>query len=231
MENWLNRTQYLIGEENIKKLKNAHVAILGLGGVGSYTVEALTRSGIGHLTLVDKDVVDITNINRQLIADTTTVGKPKVDVAKERLLKINPNLKVTTYQTFYDTTKVEDFFSTFYDYIIDAIDTITSKLSLVEEANKRHIPIISCMGTGNKLNPTLFEVADITKTSVCPLAKVMRKELKERGIPHLKVVYSKEVPHRFDEEFKQTPASISFVPSVAGLILAGEVIKDLLQLS
>ena len=231
MENWLNRTQYLIGEENIKKLKNAHVAILGLGGVGSYTVEALTRSGIGHLTLVDKDVVDITNINRQLIADTTTVGKPKVDVAKERLLKINPNLKVTTYQTFYDTTKVEDFFSTSYDYIIDAIDTITSKLSLVEEANKRHIPIISCMGTGNKLNPTLFEVADITKTSVCPLAKVMRKELKERGIPHLKVVYSKEVPHRFDEEFKQTPASISFVPSVAGLILAGEVIKDLLQLS
>lgn len=229
MENWLNRTQYLIGEENIEKLKNTHVAVLGLGGVGSYTVEALCRSGIGHLTLVDKDVVDITNINRQLIADTTTIGKPKVEIAKERLLKINPNLEITIHQTFYDVTKVEDFFSTSYDYIIDAIDTISSKLSLIEEANKRHIPIISCMGTGNKLDPTLFEVADITKTSVCPLAKIIRKELKERGIPHLKVVYSKEIPHRFDVEFKQTPASISFVPSVAGLILAGEVIKDLLQ--
>lgn len=231
MENWLNRTQYLIGEENIEKLKNAHIAVLGLGGVGSYTVEALCRSGIGHLTLVDKDVVDITNINRQLIADITTIGKPKVEIAKERLLKINPNLEITIHQTFYDVTKVEDFFSTSYDYIIDAIDTISSKLSLIEEANKRHIPIISCMGTGNKLDPTLFEVADITKTSVCPLAKIIRKELKERGIPHLKVVYSKEIPHRFDVEFKQTPASISFVPSVAGLILAGEVIKDLLQFS
>ena len=229
MENWLNRTQYLIGEENIEKLKNAHVAVLGLGGVGSYTIEALARSGIGHLTLVDKDVIDITNINRQLIADTTTIGKPKVEIAKKRLLKINPNLEITIHQTFYDVTKVEDFFSTSYDYIIDAIDTISSKLSLIEEANKRHIPIISCMGTGNKLDPTLFEVADITKTSVCPLAKIIRKELKERGIPHLKVVYSKEIPHRFDVEFKQTPASISFVPSVAGLILAGEVIKDLLQ--
>lgn len=229
MENWLNRTQYLIGEENIEKLKNAHVAVLGLGGVGSYTVEALCRSGIGHLTLVDKDVVDTTNINRQLIADTTTIGKPKVEIAKKRLLKINPNLEITIHQTFYNVTKVEDFFSTSYDYIIDAIDTISSKLSLIEEANKRHIPIISCMGTGNKLDPTLFEVADITKTSVCPLAKIIRKELKERGIPHLKVVYSKEIPHRFDVEFKQTPASISFVPSVAGLILAGEVIKDLLQ--
>lgn len=252
MEDWLNRTEYLIGKENIEKLKNAHVAILGLGGVGSYTVEALCRSGIGHLTLVDKDVVDITNINRQLIADTTTIGKPKVEVAKERLLKINPNVEITTYQTFYDATQDKELFSNPYDYIVDAIDTVSSKLSLVEEASKQHIPIISCMGTGNKLDPTLFEVADITKTSVCPLAKVMRKELKARGIPHLKVVYSKEIPHRFDEENKnltrhsnqrlqsgtpepccihnkQIPASISFVPSVAGLILAGEVIKDLLQ--
>lgn len=228
MANWLNRTEYLIGQENIEKLKNAHVAIFGLGGVGSYAVEALARSGIGHLTLVDKDIVDITNINRQLIADTTTVDKPKVDVTEERLLKINPNLEVITYQTFYDSTKAEKFFSTSYDYIIDAIDTISSKLSLVEETYKRHIPIISCMGTGNKLDPTMFEVSDITKTSVCPLAKVMRKELKELGIPHLKVVYSKEIPQRFDEDNKQTPASISFVPSVAGLILAGEVIKDLI---
>ncbi len=229
MENWLNRTEYLIGKENIEKLKNAHIAVFGLGGVGSYTIEALARSGIGHLTLVDKDVIDITNINRQLIADTTTVNMPKVDVAKERLLKINPNLVITTYQTFYDSRKTDELFSTSYDYIVDAIDTVSSKLSLVEEANTRHIPIISCMGTGNKLDPTQFEVADITKTSVCPLAKVMRKELKERGISHLKVVYSKEIPHRFDEEYKQTPASISFVPSVAGLILAGEVIKDLIN--
>jgi tRNA A37 threonylcarbamoyladenosine dehydratase len=229
MDNWLNRTEYLIGKENVEKLKNVHVAIFGLGGVGSYTIEALARSGIGHLTLVDKDVVDITNINRQLIANTTTIGKPKVDIAKERLLKINPNLEINTYQTFYGPTKVKEFFSISYDYIIDAIDTVSSKLSLVEEALKRHIPIISCMGTGNKLDPTQFEVSDITKTSVCPLAKVMRKELKERGISHLKVVYSKEVPKRFDKEYKQTPASISFVPSVAGLILASEVIKDLIK--
>lgn len=253
MDNWLNRTEYLIRKENIEKLQNAHVVVFGLGGVGSYTIEALVRSGIGHLTLVDKDIVDVTNINRQLIADTTTIGKPKVDVAKERLLKINPSLEVTTYQTFYDSTKATELFSASYNYIIDAIDTVSSKLSLVEEANKRHIPIISCMGTGNKLDPTAFEVADITKTSVCPLAKVMRRELKKRGIPHLKVVYSKEKPQRFDEENKnltqhsnqklqygtpepccihnkQTPASISFVPSVAGLILAGEVIKDLIKL-
>ena len=229
MDNWLNRTEYLIGKEPIEKLKNVHVAVFGLGGVGSYTIEALARSGIGHLTLVDKDVVDITNINRQLIADTTTVGKLKVDIAKERLLKINPNLEISTYSTFYDSTKTEEFFAISYDYIVDAIDTVSSKLSLVEEAFKRHIPIISCMGTGNKLDPTQFEVSDITKTSVCPLAKVMRKELKERGIPHLKVVYSKEIPKRFDEEHKQTPASISFVPSVAGLILASEVIKDLIK--
>ena len=229
MNNWLNRTEYLIGKENIEKLKNAHVAVFGLGGVGSYTAEALGRSGIGHLTLIDKDVVDVTNINRQLIADTTTIGKPKVDVAKERLLKINPNLEITTYQTFYDATQTEELFSTSYDYIVDAIDTVSSKLSLVEEATHRAIPIISCMGTGNKLDPTQFEVADITKTSVCPLAKVMRKELKARGISHLKVVYSKEIPQRFDEKSKQTPASISFVPSVAGLILASEVIKYLIK--
>ncbi len=229
MDNWLNRTEYLIGKENIGKLENAHIALFGLGGVGSYTVEALARSGIGHITLVDKDTVDITNINRQLIADTTTVGKPKVEIAKERLLKINPNLQIITYQTFYDETKAEEFFSTSYDYIVDAIDTISSKLSLIEESYKHHIPIISCMGTGNKLDPTMFEVNDITKTSVCPLAKVIRKELVKRGIPHLKVVYSKEVPKRFSEENKQTPSSISFVPSVAGLILAGEVIKDLLN--
>ena len=203
---------------------------LAYGGVGSYTVEALARSGIGNITLIDKDIVDITNINRQLIADTTTIGKPKVEVAKERLLKINPNIKITTYQVFYDATKANELLNTHYDYIVDAIDSVSSKLSLVEEAYERNIPIISCMGTGNKLDPTKFEVSDIAKTSVCPLAKVIRKELTKRGIHHLKVVYSKEEPRRFDEENKKTPASISFVPSVAGLILAGEVVKDLLQL-
>ena len=231
MENWLNRTEYLIGKDNVEKLKNSHVAIFGLGGVGSYTAEALARSGIGHLTLVDKDTVDVTNINRQLIADTTTIGKPKVEVCKERLLKINPELEITTFQIFYDETQVEEFFSSSYDYIVDAIDTVSSKLSLIEQAYSNHIPIISCMGTGNKLDPTMFEVADITKTSVCPLAKVMRKELGKRGISHLKVVYSKELPKRFDEDHKQTPASISFVPSVAGLILASEVIKNFLDIS
>ena len=200
------------------------------GGVGSYTIEALARSGIGNITLIDNDVVDITNINRQLIADTTTIGKPKVEVAKERLLKINPNVKITTYQLFYDETKANELLNSNYDYIVDAIDSVSSKLSLVEEAYKQNIPIISCMGTGNKLAPTKFEVSDISKTSVCPLAKVMRKELNKRGIHHLKVVFSKEEPHRFNEENKKIPASISFVPSVAGLILAGEVIKDLLQL-
>ena len=200
------------------------------GGVGSYTIEALTRSGIGKITLIDNDVVDITNINRQLIADTATIGKPKVEVAKERLLKINPNIEIITHQIFYDKTNKEKLLNTPYDYIVDAIDSVASKLSLVEEAYKRNIPIISCMGTGNKLDPTKFEIADISKTSVCPLAKVMRKELNKRGIHHLKVVYSKEEPHRFDEENKRVPASISFVPSVAGLILAGEVIRDLLQL-
>lgn len=234
METWLNRTENLIGKENLKKLEGSHIAVFGCGGVGSYAIEALARSGIGHITLVDKDIVDITNINRQLIADTTSIGKAKVEVEKQRLLKINPNIKVTTYQIFYDDTKFNELFGNdksfhCFDYIIDAIDSVSSKLSLVQEAFLRNIPIISCMGTGNKLDPTKFEVTDIFKTSVCPLAKVMRKELAKRDIKHLKVVYSKEEPHRFDEQNKNVPASISFVPSVAGLILASEVIKDLIK--
>lgn len=229
MKNWLNRTENLIGKENLEKLNKSHVAIFGCGGVGSYAIEALARSGIGSLTLVDNDVIDITNINRQLIADTTTIGKSKVEVTKERLLKINPNLNINIYQEFYDTTKANKLLNIQYDYIIDAIDSVSSKLSLIEEAHKRNIPIISSMGTGNKLDPTKFEVADITKTSVCPLAKVIRKELPKRGIKHLKVVYSKEEPHRFDKCNNQSPTSISFVPSVAGLIIASEVVKDLLQ--
>ena len=216
MNNWLNRTEYLIGIDNISKLKKSHVAVFGCSGVGS-------------LTLIDKDVVDITNINRQLIADTTTIGMPKVEVEKERLLRINPTLRVTTYQMFYDASHADEILNTNFDYVIDAIDCVTSKINLVEECFKRKIPIICSMGTGNKLDPTKFEISDISKTSVCPLAKVMRKELSKRGIKHLKVVYSKEEPKRFDETNKRTPASISFVPSVAGLVLASEVIKDLIN--
>ncbi len=229
MNNWLNRTEYLIGIDNISKLKKSHVAVFGCGGVGSYVIEALARSGVGSLTLIDKDVVDITNINRQLIADTTTIGMPKVEVEKERLLRINPTLRVTTYQMFYDASHADEILNTNFDYVIDAIDCVTSKIHLVEECFKRKIPIICSMGTGNKLDPTKFEISDISKTSVCPLAKVMRKELSKRGIKHLKVVYSKEEPKRFDETNKRTPASISFVPSVAGLVLASEVIKDLIN--
>lgn len=227
MKNWLNRTEYLIGKYNLNKLNKAHIAVFGCGGVGSYAIEALARSGIGNLTLIDNDVVDITNINRQLIADTTTVGMPKVEVEKERLLKINPNLNITIYQEFYDATNSDKILNSTFDYIIDAIDSVSSKLYLIEEAYKRNIPIISSMGTGNKLDPTKLEVSDISKTSVCPLAKVIRKELRNRNINHLKVVYSKEEPVRFDASDKKTPASIAFVPSVAGLILASEVVKDL----
>lgn len=227
MKNWLNRTEYLIGKDNLNKLNRAHIAVFGCGGVGSYAIEALARSGIGNLTLIDNDVVDITNINRQLIADTTTIGMPKVEVEKERLLKINPNLNITIYQEFYDATNSDKILNSTFDYIIDAIDSVSSKLYLIEEAYKKNIPIISSMGTGNKLDPTKFEVSDISKTSVCPLAKVIRKELRNRNINHLKVVYSKEEPVRFDASDKKTPASIAFVPSVAGLILASEVVKDL----
>ena len=229
MENWLARTELLIGTGALEKLKNSTVAVFGCGGVGSFALEALARSGIQNLVVVDNDIIDVTNINRQLIADTTTVGMPKVDVAKNRILKINPNAQVITYQEFYDSTNANKLIQTNYDYIVDAIDSVSSKLSLIEEAYYKHIPIISSMGTGNKLDPTKFEVADISKTSVCPLAKVIRKELHKRNIPHLKVVYSKEIPNRnnTEESLKRTPASISFVPSVCGLILAGEVIKDL----
>lgn len=230
MENWLNRTENLIGKNALGKLKNSHVAVFGCGGVGSYAIEALARSGIGYLTLIDNDVVSVSNINRQLIADTTTIGSPKVELEKERLIKINPDIKVTTYQEFYDASKSDLILKQDINYIIDAIDSVSSKISLIEEAQKRNIPIISSMGTGNKLNPTNFEICDISKTSVCPLAKVMRKELSKRNIQHVKVIYSKEIPHRFDEEDKRTPASISFVPSIAGLILAGEVIKDLINI-
>ena len=226
VENAFCRTEYLIGQEALQKLKNAKVAIFGIGGVGSYVVEAIARVGIGSFVLVDKDTVSISNLNRQLIATLDTIGKNKVDIAKERILSINPNAKVKTFADFFmpGNTNILDNSIT---YIVDAIDTVTAKIELVIQAKKLDIPIISSMGTGNKLDPTKFEISDIYDTSVCPLAKVMRKELKSRNISHLKVLYSKEKPIKtniIDENGKLIPGTISFVPSVAGLIIAKEVV-------
>ncbi len=226
------RTRLLIGEENFQKLQSATVAIFGIGGVGSFTVEALARSGVGHLVLIDKDDVDITNINRQIHATTSTVGKSKVEVMRERIFEINPDASIDVVHKFYlPEESGENFFGGKYDYVVDAIDTITAKISLVVECDKRKIPIVSSMGAGNKLDPTRFKVADIFETSVDPVAKVMRKKLKELGIKNLKVVYSDEVPKKINpgELTGKIIGSIAFVPSVAGLILAGEVIKDLMR--
>lgn len=228
------RTKLLLGEDAIERLKNSRVAVFGVGGVGGYTVEALARSGVGTLDLIDNDTVSVTNINRQIIALHSTVGRLKVDVMKERVLDINPDINVNTYSTFYtpDTRDIFDF--TQYDYVVDAIDTVAGKISLAVESEKSGTPIISSMGAGNKLDPTQFEVADIYKTSVCPLARVMRYELKRAGVKKLKVVYSKEkpiAPHDIDTgevvNKRQIPGSTAFVPSVVGLIIAGEVIKEI----
>ncbi len=226
------RTEMLIGEDAVKKLRTKHVAVFGLGGVGSFAVEALARAGVGSLTVVDDDVIALSNVNRQLYALHSTVGQAKVAVAQKRINDINPDCTVYALQVRFDGKSVCRFdFSTF-DYVVDAIDSVTSKLLLAEICFEQNTPIISCMGTGNKLDATEFKVADIYQTSVCPLAKVMRKELKKRGIEHLKVVYSQEQPlapvNPEQSEKRQTPASISYVPSVAGLIVAGEVIKDLI---
>lgn len=225
MQNQFSRTELLLGPDAIKKLQNSKVAIFGLGGVGSYVLEGLARAGVSNFVLIDKDTVDITNINRQIIATHSTVGKPKVEVAKQRVIEINPNANIEIFQEFFLPT-TEGIIDNSLDYIIDCIDTVTSKIELIVRANKLNIPIISCMGTGNKLDPTRLEVSDIYKTSVCPLAKVIRKELKSRNIPSLKVVYSKEEPIKPLGEAK-VPGSVSFVPSVAGLIIAGEVVKTL----
>ena len=222
----LSRTEQLIGVEGVLKLKNSRVAVFGIGGVGSYVVEALARAGVGALDLIDNDTVAESNLNRQLIALRSTLGMPKVEVAKERILDINPDCSVNIYQRFYLPEEADHFPFADFDYIVDAIDTVKAKISLVEEAKKANVPIICSMGTGNKLDPTRFEVADISKTSVCPLAKVMRTELRKRGINHVKVVYSKEEPLNVGN---RTPASISFVPSAAGLIIAGQVIRDLIK--
>ena len=220
-----SRTEKLIGKVGIEKLNNSKVAIFGIGGVGSYVVEGLVRAGVGNFLLIDGDEVDITNLNRQIIATTKTIGKSKVEAAKERILEINSNAKVELYKEFFMPESKEILDET-VDYIVDAVDTVTAKIELVIRANRLGIPIISSMGTGNKLDPTKFEVTDIYKTSVCPLAKVMRKELRKRGVESLKVVYSKEEPISIKNE---SPSSISFVPSVAGLIIAGEVIKDIIK--
>ena len=232
-----SRTQILLGEGAMRRLYDARVAVFGIGGVGGYTVEALARCGIGQLDLIDSDTISVSNINRQILATHSTVGRLKVDVAKERVLDINPGCVVRTYPCFYLPDTADQFDFTQYDYIVDAIDTVTGKLQLVERAVAAGTPIICSMGTGNKLDPAAFQVADISKTSVCPLARIMRKELKKRGINHLKVVYSQEdalTPVGAEVEMKllgkrQIPGSTAFVPGAAGLILAGEVIKDLIR--
>ena len=234
-----SRTELLLGRESMEKLANARVAVFGVGGVGGYVVEALVRSGIGAIDIVDNDTVSLSNLNRQIIATRKTVGQYKVDVMKERMLDINPECKVVTHKCFYLPETKEQFDFSAYDYVVDAIDTVTGKIQLVMQANESKTPIISSMGAGNKLNPAEFEVADIYKTSVCPLAKVMRHELKKRGIKKLKVVYSKEkaiTPNKTTAaegeseagNKKAVPGSTAFVPSVAGLIIASEVIKDLI---
>ena len=235
MREEFSRMGLLLGEEALSRLENARVAVFGLGGVGGYTVEALVRGGIGKLDLIDSDTVSVSNRNRQLLATRSTLGLPKVEAAKRRVLDINELAEVKTFQVFYNAETAHLFDFTEYDYIVDAIDTVTGKLQLIEQAVAAGTPIISCMGTGNKLDPTAFRVSDISKTTMCPLARVMRKELGKRGIKHLKVVYSQEeamTPHGAEEEMaqlgkRQIPGSVSFVPGAAGLILAGAVIKDL----
>ena len=229
------RTAMLLGEEAVTRLANARVAVFGIGGVGGYVVEALARAGIGAIDLIDNDDVSLSNINRQILATHSTVGIPKVEAGRRRILDINPEARVTCHQLFFNAETAHQFDFTQYDYIVDAIDTVTDKLALVEKAVAAGTPIICCMGTGNKLDPSRFEVADISKTTMCPLARIMRKELGKRGIKHLKVVYSKEealTPTGWEEEAaaigkRQIPGSVPFVPGAAGLALAGEVIRDL----
>ena len=232
-----SRTQLLLGSEAMEKLKNARVAVFGLGGVGGYVVEALARSGVGALELIDHDTVSPTNINRQILATQKTIGQSKALAAKQRVLEINPDCDAVARETFFLPDTAGEFDFPRYSYVVDAIDTVTGKLALVQAAKAADVPIISCMGTGNKLDPTRFQVADITKTSVCPLARIMRKECAKRGIRHLKVLFSTEDPlspagcpdEEMPEGRRALPGSVAFVPSVAGLIIAGEVIKDLVN--
>ena len=227
----LLRTQMLIGKENVDKLWQKRVVVFGIGGVGGYACEALARSGVGQIDLVDNDTVSLSNINRQIIALHSTVGKPKVEVMRERICDINPQIKVNAYNMLFTKENSADFDFSAYDYVVDAIDMVSSKIELVLCCERAGTPIIASMGTGNKLNPCAFKVSDIYKTSVCPLARVMRTELKKRGVKRLKVVYSEETPamQETGEGGRRVPASCAFVPSVAGLIIASEVIKDLVK--
>lgn len=248
MLNQFSRTQLLLGEEAMKKLKQSRVAVFGIGGVGGYVCEALVRSGVGSFDLIDDDKICLTNLNRQIIATRKTVGKYKADVMKERILEINPDAEVTVHKCFFLPENAEEFPFDEYDYVVDAVDTVTAKIEIVLQAQKKQVPVISCMGAGNKLDGSQFKVADIYKTQMCPLAKVMRRELKKRGVRKLKVVYSEEKPTRPIEDMsiscrahcicppgvkhkcterRDIPGSVAFVPSVAGLIIAGEVVKDL----
>lgn len=237
MYNQYARTEMLFGKESMERLWKSKVAVFGIGGVGGHVVEALARAGIGHLVLIDNDSVSVTNLNRQLIALHSTIGKDKTEVMKERIRDINPDIEVEVRNCFYLPEQSANFAFEDYDYVVDAIDTVTAKIDLAVQCQRTNTPIIASMGTGNKLNPTMLEVTDIYKTSVCPLAKVLRKELKQRDIKKLKVVYSKEIPLKplnngdLDENAgkRSVPGSVSFVPSVAGLIIAGEVIKDLVK--
>ena len=229
------RTAMLLGDDAMQKLSNSHVAVFGVGGVGGYAVEALARSGVGAIDVFDNDTVSVSNINRQIIALENTVGRPKVDVIKERVLQINPNIQINAYNCFYTRENADEYDFSKYSYIIDAIDTVTSKIELIVRASAKNVPIISCMGAGNKLDASAFEVSDVYKTTMCPLARTMRRELKNRGVKKLKVVYSKEQPIKpmqnteKQDTRKSIPASIAFVPSVAGMIAAGEAIKDLIK--
>ena len=238
MDNKFSRTELLIGQDGMQKLSKSRVAVFGVGGVGGFVCEALVRSGIGEFDIIDSDTVSVTNINRQIIATTKTVGKYKVDVMEERMLEINPDVKVNKHKCFFLPENADTFNFAQYDYVVDAVDTVTAKLSLVEKCREMNVPIISSMGAGNKLDATAFKIADIKETKVCPLAKVMRRELKKRGIDTLKVVYSEEksmTPIVGDKDEAETkgntgriaPGSIAFVPSVVGLIIASEVIKDI----
>lgn len=240
MADQYSRTQLLLGADGLEKLRNARVAVFGLGGVGGYAVEALARSGIGQLDLIDDDAINVTNLNRQVLALHSTIGMPKVEAAKQRILDIDPTIQVRTYQTFYLPETAGEFDFSMYDYVVDAIDTVTGKLELIAQAKSAGVPIISCMGTGNKLDPADFRVSDISKTRGCALARIMRKECAKRGIKGVKVVWSEELPQETQmspEEFQEAqregssrralPGSTAFVPGVAGLIMAGEVIRDL----
>lgn len=234
MKEQFSRTEMLIGNESVEKLKNSRVAVFGVGGVGGYVVEALARAGVGNITLIDNDTVSKSNINRQIIALSSTVGRLKTEVMRERILDINNEAKVDCVNKFVLPENIDEFDFSEYDYVVDAIDTVSGKLAIIEKAYGEGVPVISSMGTGNKLDPTKFEIADINKTSVCPLARVMRYELKKRGVKKLKVLYSKEEPvkpqiEEKNEKCKAVPASISFVPSAAGLIIGAEVIKDLIK--